>query len=619
MHGRSARSRHLGIVCLLALPFAPFGLSGQDLPTTPTESTATAGPPTFFDAVAVDVVHLDVVVTDRDDRPVYGLPRDAFRLFEDGEPVEVTHFAAVGPPRENAGTATVEQSPVEQSAGTSTSSSSEQNAGTSDTDLGRRGLLLAVFLDELHVRPLTRSRLLDTLRDHVTSTLPSGTRVALLAFDGQLTVRLPPTRDVAEITAAIETIGTASAPAAAADAERRRLLSQLGTLVDDHGGGVGGGSRIRAAAQAALSDIERFAGSRGIDLRRSLDGLEHAVGLLSGVPGRKALLYLGKPSLDPAVDLMRAWRTLADDQGIRFSGGVPNTRDLAGATRLEDVTARANAARVTIYTLDDHDTDWASSERRGSLLDARQAGSPEAATLTAGRRLDVLVGLADPTGGAMGAASLDRLLGRIEDDHRAAYTLAYTRSRTAGTRPRTLRVDVAGDGFRVRYRRSQQSRADEARMHDGTRATLLLGTGENPLEVGLDAHRRSEGEHERADDGLVPVRLTVKLPMSRLTLVPRAQVHEGALSIYVAAVDDRGAVSPVLGKPLPVRIPNETLLQALARVGTFDLDLRLRPGAHTIAVGVRDQLGHVSSFASLALPADVLAPPVNPLSGSTLP
>lgn len=603
MRGRSARVRHLGIAHLLFLLIGPFGLDAQAPSDTAAQPIEAATPPTFFDAVAVDVVHLDVVVTDRDDRPVLGLPREAFRLFEDGEPVEVTHFAARMGDRA-----------AEPDAGApeDTSEAPAREGGAPD-GTEDQGLLLTVFLDELHLRPLTRSRLLGTLHDHLRSTLPADARVALLVFDGQLTVRLAPTRDTAAITAAIETIGTASAPAAAADAERRRLLSLLGTLVDDHGGGVSGGSRIRAAARAALSDIERFAGSRVLDLRRSLDALEHAAGLLSGVPGRKALLYFGKPSLDPAVDLMRAWRALADDQGLRFAGGTPDTRDLAGASRLEDVTARANAARVTIYTLDDRDTGWASSERRGSLLDARQAGSPEAATLAAGRRLDVLAGLAGPTGGVLGAASLDRLLGRIEDDHRAAYTLAYTRSRTPGAQPRKLRVEVTGTGLRVRHRRSQQSHDDQARMHDGTRAALLLGVGDNPLEVALDARRRAGTGQEDPGDGLIPVRLSVELPMSRLTLVPRTQVHEGSLSIFVAAIDDRGAISPVLGKPLPVRIPNETLLQALARMGTFDLNLRLRPGAHTIAVGVRDQLGHVSSFATLAVPADALSPePVAP-------
>ena len=52
-------------------------------------------PAVFRDTTRVTVIHLDVTVTDRAGRPVHGLEKEDFQLFEDGEPVEIRHFLAV--------------------------------------------------------------------------------------------------------------------------------------------------------------------------------------------------------------------------------------------------------------------------------------------------------------------------------------------------------------------------------------------------------------------------------------------------------------------------------------------------------------------------------------------
>ncbi len=73
--------RSLGLSCLIPLlgAFLAAGLGAQ-----PTE--------TFVDTVYVQVVEVDVVVTDRKGRPVSGLKRDDFELYVDGVPVEISNF-----------------------------------------------------------------------------------------------------------------------------------------------------------------------------------------------------------------------------------------------------------------------------------------------------------------------------------------------------------------------------------------------------------------------------------------------------------------------------------------------------------------------------------------------
>ena len=58
-------------------------------------------PPTdqvFTGSVRVDVVNVDVFVTDGDGNPVYGLQREDFELIVEGQQMEISNFYAPRPP-----------------------------------------------------------------------------------------------------------------------------------------------------------------------------------------------------------------------------------------------------------------------------------------------------------------------------------------------------------------------------------------------------------------------------------------------------------------------------------------------------------------------------------------
>ena len=51
----------------------------------------------FFETVQVNLISVEVFVTDRAGNPVTGLQREDFEVFEDGRPVKVTDFFAADP------------------------------------------------------------------------------------------------------------------------------------------------------------------------------------------------------------------------------------------------------------------------------------------------------------------------------------------------------------------------------------------------------------------------------------------------------------------------------------------------------------------------------------------
>jgi hypothetical protein len=84
-------------------------------------------------------------------------------------------------------------------------------------------------------------------------------------------------------------------------------------------------------------------------------------------------------------------------------------------------------------------------------------------------------------------------------------------------------------------------------------------------------------------------------------LVPQERFHEGRLTLFVATRDDRGRISVLRRVAAPVRVGNDKLLTAPGQSFDYRLELPLRPGERTVAVGVRDEIGHLDSTASAAI------------------
>ena len=54
-----------------------------------------ASPPVFVERIDVNIVNVEVFVTDSQGRHVFGLTKDDFEITEDGRPVEITNFFTV--------------------------------------------------------------------------------------------------------------------------------------------------------------------------------------------------------------------------------------------------------------------------------------------------------------------------------------------------------------------------------------------------------------------------------------------------------------------------------------------------------------------------------------------
>ena len=113
-----------------------------------------------------------------------------------------------------------------------------------------------------------------------------------------------------------------------------------------------------------------------------------------------------------------------------------------------------------------------------------------------------------------------------------------------------------------------------------------------PLEVGTTPLR---------SDGLYSVQLTVRVPIGKVLLVPREALHEGRVTVYVAAMDEDGETSEVGYAPVAIRIQPDQVEETSKKYYAYSLTLVMRKGEQRVAVGVRDDLAGTTAFLSKSL------------------
>jgi VWFA-related protein len=537
----------------LPAPAAPAqGPAPAQRPSAPAAQAPAAGAAeeTFYESVDVDVVNVEVVATDRAGRPVAGLAKEEFELYEDGKPVAVTNFFA----------SSGQAAPV----GAALQPTSAGAPGTAAPDRARpakpadQSLSFAVFVDNENLTPNARRPVLGALQEFLHAHAGAGDHVILASYDGGLRVSQPAASDPAAIDAAVRKMMTAVTHGSLA-VERQ---SELRRLQQDLAEGAGPDAAVEFSSLDSDLQVE---GSIDADRgRRGLAALADFISSLAGLPGRKALVVVTGAFAQQADPL------------------------------LARIAEHANANRVTIYILGAVEPGAAGQFRDPTALGNDLQGAADA--LAGG-----LHSVADRTGGLTAVERIDprTFLEQIRGDVETYYSLGFTPGHTRDGKLHKLAVKLKGRGdLALRYRDRYEDRSGAQRAAAETLSALVLGGGDNPLgvEISFEPAKPAAGKKGTA---VLPV--VVQVPLAKLVLLPQERFHEGKLTLFVATRDERGRVSTLRRLDAPVHVANERLMGSLGQSVAYRVEVPLRPGEKAVAVGVRDEVGHVDSTAWSAL------------------
>ena len=560
------RESQLWIALLSGLLLASTGLAQEAAQPGP-EQQLEAGDDegVFFESVDVNLVNVQVWVTDKKGNPITGLSADDFELYENRRPVEISNFFAVEgrqPVLETAATSLEAEQPLP-----------EQLELLPEQER----LHLVVYIDNFNIRPFNRNRVFRRLREFLSDQLRQGDRVMLVTYDRTLKYRHPFTTNPDLVASALFDLEKLTGHALHYDSEHREIMRAI----------------AESDSQAQVGyQVLQFAQSRFNDMSFAIDALRELVDSLAGIEGRKALLYVsdGLPMV-PAEDLFVALEHKFNDTGM-----MARMRDYDLSRRFRLLTDSANTNEVTFHTID------AAGLRvgmAGTAEVARYGSTPGLWQVAEARKIynlqSPLLFLAERTGGTAiyNTNDVGEGLARMATDLGTYYSLGYLPGHTGDGRYHSIEVKVRRKGVRVRHRQGYRDKPLAARMAESTMSTLRYGFDRNPLGAGL--RLGGQTSHQR---GNYVVDLVVTIPIGNVTLVPRTEFHEARLKLFVAAMDEEGGIAEVQEESVPIRIPLDEVEQAQQANFNYSMKLIMRPGGHRIAVGIRDEIGAETSFIS---------------------
>ena len=561
----------------------------------------------FVDSVDVQVVEVDVVVTDRKGRPVKGLVRDDFELYVDGEPVEIANF------RESAITAVEERTGRRNR--TRTALRTEARPGAAE-----EGALTVVFyLDDPNLFPPHRTRLLRRLEAAVEPWRALEARFMLARFVHRLEVLVPPTGDLDAILAGAASVPKGS-PRAVQNGERARLFA-VGRLIDSYETCA----RMPSCRPCMdnwdemLAVARQYAAQQATNAAIAVDGLADLVTTLAGVPGRTAVVHVtdGLPQRPGISVLDFLGNELCSD--LRPSAPGETMSEMTQydeSRRFNRIAAHANANRVTFYGLDAAGLRSAAADI--SLDNPGRAPSFRNVSLRAMNAQSGLQILARETGGKAltNANDLAILLDDVSKQFAASYSLGFVAGERNLDRERQIRVLLApgaAKGRRIAYRRTYRDKPLDERLAERLLSVAYLGAEENPLGASVEfggAQPLAEAPGEASEKAprkakkqpkkkVHELTVGVSVPAEAIVALPgrdgAADAGSASIRLWLVAVEDeKGARTTVRQKTIAVG--GNAGVPAVDGAYRVEVAMNLPEGAYQVAVGVRDETTGVMSL-----------------------
>ena len=560
----------LFILLSLALMLPTAGLTQEDPVDDPVNAEA------FIEGIDVEIVNIDVYVTDKEGQPVEGLNREDFVVIRDGSPMEATNFYSVAEGRPVAVPSAGPQLVVEPNREDSTPTERIDSPTDEPEQPDEHRLWLIIFVDNFNIDPVERNRILPAVRQFIGQSLHRGDQAMVVTYDRKLEVRQPFTDQKNLLFKTLTDIEEDSGLATIRNRDRYEALTRI--------------ERKGTRPDTSLLFARTYAEDMMNSVDRSVDALERLVMTLGGLPGRKALVHVssGIPML--------AGEELFQVVGLKWN--MPEAYAEIGrhdTTRAwERVNRRANAHRVIFYTLD-------AGGLRGMEFGAAEYTSflnPKLRTtldsvvpqnLQSSLRLMAL-----ETGGRsiLNRNEILPALLEVAQDFRFFYSLGIPSSDADSGRYHKIEVKLrnANKDWNIRHRTGYRSQNMEKRLRDGLRSALLYSHEKNPLGIKV-----RWGTPVPQDDDLYLVPLQLQIPLKDLVILPLGEKHEIRLQLFVGAAGKDGEISEIDRAPVGLRLAPEHVEAARKESLMHTHKLLLSPGRKKVGSTILDTFGRQSS------------------------
>jgi VWFA-related protein len=501
--------------------------------------------------ISAELVQMDVLVTDKNGKPVPGLKREDFQLFDNNKLQRISHFSFE------------EIKPLRVAEG-ATEFRSLPKALTS-SELKR---VIAFIVDTIHMKPDSVYRTQKMAIDFIETKMEPGDLVLILPTTGGTGLYQQFTSDRRILARAAGDLRpfvffTGTTPHRSSD-EIVRTQARNGSLSNP----LAGPDQTVLAAGASRQIGSRADPEEEADVRVSLSTLSNLTRYMGRLPGRKLALFVSEG--------MRLFQT-------RMEGEMRDTID------------QAQRSNVVFYTIDPRGLDTQSIGAGDEII-----GLSSTSFLNAKRddyidSQDALSALAIDTGGKFFHDNNDikRGLESMLEENSAYYMLGFQPEQSGWDgKVHKIKVSVPGrPDLRVSSRRSYLARAEAtpkprtaAESHWAAETEAIT----SPL-VRRDIDLQLTPFYRDDKKGKPFFMALLHIGVSKLKLVEIDGRRKDKLELVGFVLDAKGKIIDIFGQDIELNMPKEAYEKALKDGFLAVRTLAVKPGAYQIRVLVRER------------------------------
>lgn len=560
MSAPSRLSRPLARVAAAALLLVSAGLASRALPQTKPGSAPARQPGPVVTTMDVSVTNIDVIVTDSKGNHVAGLKKEDFIVIEDGLEQAVTNFYSV-----DEGVVKIigdEEIPPPPTPIPGVP------APPPPTNVPKTRIV--IFVDNLNLQPFNRNRILRSVEKFCRDEIKGDTEGMIVVWNRSLKVRRKFTNDGRDLSDVLKQIEEESALRTTTISERRELMK----YIDDS-----------TTADQAVGHVRQYASALKNDLDFTVEALKTSINQLSGVEGRKILLHVseGLPQ-SPGAEM---WTYIQDK--FRNTIVSSNAYDFDKTSGFLSVVQAANSAGVTIYTVD-----AAGLEVDPGVSAENRTTSQKLDTFTDKMNMQSMIQLmADETGGKaiLNRNDITLPLQEIRKDYTSYYSLGYRSARSGADRPHKVEVKLKRKGLVARSRHSYLEKSVETKVSEAVMSALYFPRDDNPLAAGLEV-----GKATPREDGNFAVPIVIRIPYSRLGMLPEPGKVRGRVVFYFVVVDSLEKKSELTNQTQVIEVDAKAFEQLSRKDFVYTVTLIMIPGNQRLSLAIRDDVTNTTSY-----------------------
>jgi VWFA-related protein len=574
---------------ILSLVVAALVLSVTPAVTQDDESgLRPVGGLTFVDEIELSIANLIVYVTDKKGRAITDLIADDFEIYQDGDRKQITNFKLY--------TGDIVRAEMAETIGLEYAEATPVPEGT--TAAGPQPVHLVLYIDNQNLDPLDRNRVLSQTREFVRTSLHPPARMMVVAYQRSFEVLQEFTSDPSEVLKAMRVVRTYTGGRTNQESTRSDIADRMRQITGESRSATSTrAQRERGMRSEEWSQvyhmIENFAQETINDLHFTTDSLRQIITSLSGLPGKKGIIYVsnGLPMI-PGMELYYELSKYSNDTSI-----LTRMFDYDRSRVYRQLAAAANSQNVTLYTID------ASGLSLGTMGSAEYSTAADPMISSIGRNnyIDSLRLLADETGGIAiyNTNDIGPRLELVTQDMFTYYSIGYPLQASGQDKVHKIKVklrdDPAFSDYEVRYRSRFVEKSLETRVQDRVVSSLVFEVDDNPM--GLEVETGSPAA-ATGDRWLLPAHIS--FPLRSVALLPEGDDYVARIVLFIAARDTEGKKSDLVRQTHEVRVPAAGYDEARDKMFGLDAQLLMEPGRYKISMALLDPVTRQASYRTIS-------------------